>query len=355
VGKNRDGCRHVSTTRTARHIDSLLGKSWQHSFWFTGHGSTMAAAELGARHNVSVFHMKKRYFAFIVAITIANSCAIGATISVEDETGVRVELAKPAQRIVSLAPHNTEILFAVGAGENIVGAVEYSDYPEAANKIPRVGGYQSLDKERIIALKPDLVVAWKSGNSDVFVTQLRRLGMPVYVNEIRRLDDIPRTMENLGVLTANENSAQRAAKEFRLKLQTLRDQYAQRRPVRVFYQIWNKPVTTIGGEQIISHVIELCGGRNIFADLRSLAPAVNTEDVIQANPDVIIVSGMGVENPEWMDTWRRWTRMNAVKNHQLYFVPADLMQRPSPRLLDGAEIMCREIDDARKTMEGEKQ
>lgn len=293
----------------------------------------------------------KQFVLTLLSSALFFSHAFAANIAIEDDTGVVVNLAKPAQRIVSLAPHNTELLFAVGAGERIVGAVEYSDYPLEATKIPRVGGYQSIDKERVIALKPDLVVAWRSGNSELLILQLRQMGIAVYVDEMQQLEDIPRQLEMLGRLTGGEVMARQAANAFRVRLQALRDRFATRGTVKVFYQIWNKPITTIGGEQFISKVIDVCGGRNIFAELKSLAPAVDSEAVIQANPDVIIVSGQGVENPQWMDLWRRWTHINAVKNHQLYFVPADLMQRPTPRLLDGADILCREIDDARKTLQ----
>ena len=264
-----------------------------------------------------------------------------------DDTGAMVRLAAPARRIVSLAPHATENLFAAGAGDRLVGAVAYSDYPEAAASVPRVGGYSSLDLEAIVALKPDLVVAWQSGNADTAVDKLKALGLTVYQTQPDRLEDIPASIENLGRLAGSEKVARRAAADFRQRLAALRKRYSTRLAVPVFYQVWHRPLLTVGGAQIISDVIRLCGGENIFAGLAAKAPSVGVEAVLAADPEAIVASGMGKNTPVGLEDWRRWKHMKAVARGNLFFVPSDLMHRPTPRLLDGAELLCRQLETAR--------
>lgn len=266
---------------------------------------------------------------------------VSAALEVVDDSGNKVILSESASRIVSLAPHVTEQLFAIGAGENIVGAVEYSDYPEVAKTIPRVGGYSRLDLERLVALRPDLIIGWQSGNSSQQLERLEALGFVVYRSEPRRLEDIPRNMERLGVLTGNETEAGRQADAFRYELEVLRKTVADRPERSVFYQIWNRPLMTVNGEHLISEVIEACHGRNIFAELPALTPTVSEESVIAADPAVIIASGMGHERPEWLDAWRAWPQLQAVKNQALHVINPDLIQRATPRLLKGAKVVCR--------------
>lgn len=270
-----------------------------------------------------------------------------AEIAVLDDTGVRVSLAAPAQRIVSLAPHATENLFAAGAGQRVVGAVEYSDFPEAAKRIPRVGGYSRLDLEAIVALKPDLVIVWQSGNATGTTERLRALGLTVYTTQPDRLIDIATSIEKLGQLAGTEKTASQAADRFRKRLTALQQRYASRPAVPMFYQVWHRPLLTIGGEQIISDVVRLCGGRNVFSHLPGKAPAVSVEAVLAANPEVIVASGMGHNAPVGLDDWRAWKQMQAVARNNLFFISSDLMQRPTPRLLDGAEALCGHLEVAR--------
>ncbi len=261
-------------------------------------------------------------------------------LEVEDDSGKRIVLTAPAQRIISLAPHVTEQLFAIGAGAQVVGAVDYSDYPEAAKLIPRVGGYSRLDLEQILALQPDLIVGWQSGNNTQQLQRLETLGFTVYRSEPRRLDHIAEGMLKLGVLTGVQEQANQQATNFRNKVDTLR-RSAQGKSIRsVFYQIWNRPLMTVNGEHLINDVISLCGGRNIFAGLPALTPKLSEEAVIAADPDIIIASGMGRERPEWLDDWRKWPQLQAVKGEQLYVINPSIIQRATPRLLQGAEVMC---------------
>ncbi|HED18041.1 MAG TPA: cobalamin-binding protein [Gammaproteobacteria bacterium] len=268
-------------------------------------------------------------------------------LEVADDTGQRVYLEKPAQRIVSLAPHITELLFAAGAGDAVVGAVSYSDYPPEAARLANVGNYEHLNLEAIVELQPDLVVAWKSGNPVAQIEQLSRLGLPVFYSEPRRLEDIANNLKRLGRLAGSEDTANAAAARFSEHTQRLKARYSRAKPVRVFYQIWHRPLMTINGEHLISQVINLCGGRNIFSDLATLAPTVGLEAVLAANPEVIIASGMAAQQPQWLDQWRKWPQIAAVKNRQLYIIPPDLIQRQTPRVLEGAEQMCKQLEQAR--------
>lgn len=270
-----------------------------------------------------------------------------AGVSVTDDAGRRVMLPAPAQRIVSLAPHVTELLYAAGAGGKLVGAVEYSDYPTAAKALPRVGSSSAVDIEAVAALKPDLVVAWQSSTRAAQYGQLDRLGIPVFVSEPRTLDDIPRTLELLGRLAGTSKDADAAAHDFRTRRDRLAARYVSRPPVSVFYQIWDRPPMTVNGQHLISAVMALCGGRNVFADLAILAPTVTEEAVLAAAPEVIIASGMADARPEWLDAWRRWRSLPAVARDNLFFIPPEQLQRNTPRVLDGAAQMCEQLEQAR--------
>jgi iron complex transport system substrate-binding protein len=274
--------------------------------------------------------------------------AAHAEIIVTDDTGATVRLAAPATRIVSLAPHITEALFAAGAGERIVGTVEYSDYPDAAKAIRRVGGYSKLDLEAVAALKPDLIIGWRSGNAGAHLEKLRSLGMPIYVTQPDRIEDIARSIEHYGRLAGSGAVADAVAQGFRARLAQLRARYGGRSPVRIFYQVWRSPLTTVSDKQIISDAIRLCGGKNVFGDLVGLAPNVSVEAVLASNPEAIVASGMGEERPEWLDDWRRWTQVTAVARGNLFFVPPSIIQRHTPRLLDGTERLCEHLETARK-------
>lgn len=289
--------------------------------------------------------MKTKSSVVLLAGLLAGSAQ--AEVTVVDDTGASVRLAAPARRIVSLAPHATENLYAAGAGKALVGAVEYSDYPEAAKALPRVGGYSRVDLEAVLAQKPDLVVAWQSGNSTASVDKLKALGLAVYVTQPDDFEAIPANIEKLGRLAGSEVEARRAAQSFRQRLADLRRAYAAKPAVPVFYQLWHRPLLTAGGGQIISDVIALCGGENVFAHLANRAPTVSVEAVLAADPEAIVASGMGRDAPIGLDDWRRWKQMRAVARGNLFFVASDLLQRPTPRLLEGAAQLCGHLEVAR--------
>lgn len=284
----------------------------------------------------------------LVLVGFIVSGAAGADVAATDDAGKLVKLAHAATRIVSLSPHATELLFAAGAGDRVVAVTEYSDYPEVAKTLPQVGSYTAPDVERIVTLKPDLVIAWHTGNPPGQLAQLTRLGVPIFVSEPKRLQDIPSTLRRLGALAGTVAAAERAATDFERRLTALRSTHAGRAPVSVFYEIWDKPLMTIGGVHVISAAIELCGGRNVFAQLSQPAEAVALEAVLRADPDAIVASGMDVRRPEWLDAWKRWPQLKAVKRGNLFFVPPDLIQRHTPRILDGAELLCAALEAARR-------
>jgi iron complex transport system substrate-binding protein len=270
-----------------------------------------------------------------------------AEIRVIDDTGKPVTLAKPAHRIISLAPHVTELLYAAGAGSRMVGAVEYSDYPEDAKHIPRVGSGFGFDIEAIIAMQPDLVIAWQSGNPSWQVARLSSLGLTVFVTEPRRLDDVAGLLERMGRLAGTEAVATKAAGEFRLQRAQLQARYSGRPPVTVFYQVVDAALLTINGQHLINDVIDLCGGRNVFSDLPALTPRVDVESVLQKNPDALLASGHAPLWPAWRERWRAWPAFSAAARGNLFFIPPDLIHRHSPRILQGAEQVCAALDKAR--------
>jgi iron complex transport system substrate-binding protein len=269
----------------------------------------------------------------LLLLLVARSAA--ADISVRDDYGNTVRLPSPAARIVSLAPHLTELVYAAGGGARMVGAVEYSDFPPPARELPRIGSDAHISLEAVLGLRPDLIVAWPNAGSVRTIDRLRELGLPVFRSEPRELEDVATTLERLGVLAGSAAQAQRAAQTFRARKADLEKRYAGRPKVRVFYQVWDRPLLTVNGAHVISKVIALCGGENVFAALPLIAPEVDAEAVLRAAPDVILTSRADAQAPVWLPGIR------------LVVVPADLIQRHTPRLLDGAERVCRALDDAR--------
>lgn len=283
-----------------------------------------------------------------VALAVASLPIAGfAQVQAVDDANQLVVLAQPSRRIVSLAPHVTELLFAIGAGAQVVGADEYSDYPLTAITIPRIGRAGALDLERIVALRPDLVIGWGSGNSTAQVEHLRRLGLKVFVSEPRRMEDVASSLRRLGQLSGQSRQGEAAAVHFESGIAQLRQRYAARPAVTVFYEIWDRPLMTVNGQHIISDVLSLCGGENVFANLAQLAPTVDVEAVIKAQPQAILGSGSDATRPRWLDDWRRWPAIPAAGNDNLFNIPPDLIQRHTPRLLEGATLVCKALEAAR--------
>lgn len=261
--------------------------------------------------------------------------------SVTDDAGREITLSAPAERIITLAPHATELMFAAGGGGRIVGTVAHSDYPPAAERVARIGDALHLDRERILALTPDLVVAWESGNRPQDLGWLESLSIPVFLSEPRTLVQISGTLRRLGRLAGTEAAAETAARDFESRLGQLQHRHHRAEPLTVFYQIWRQPLMTVTGSHLISDVLTLCGGRNLFADLRGLTATIGAEAVIRADPDFIVAAADDPVDSDALEPWRGWPQLRAVRRRQLVILPSDLIHRASPRILDAADRLCR--------------
>lgn len=279
-----------------------------------------------------------------------------AAISVRDDDGNVVLLQKPAQRVIAMAPHVTEMLFAAGGGEHIVGVVSYSDYPEAARRIQHIGDNRQVDLERVIALQPDLLVIWRHGSSLAQVEQLRKLGIPIFYSEPHKMDDIADSLVRLGQLMGTSQVAEPAAGELRRTIAALTKQYANRSPVRLFYQVWDKPLYTLNGEQIVSDAIRVCGGENIFAKMKVTAPIVGIEAVLQENPEAVFGSSEKSPSDGGVDMWKRYPSLLATQRGNLFQLDGNLLNRAGPRLIAGAAALCEKLEIARQRRKiGDKQ
>ncbi len=292
---------------------------------------------------------RRRVWAFLslaLGAWLALDDAAG-TITVVDDAQRTVTLAQPAQRVVSLAPHVTEILFAAGAGARVVGTMAFSDYPAEARRIPRVGTHRKVDLEQLLTLEPDLVVAWHSGNPRADLDQIERLGLTLFVSEPRRVEDIASNVLRLGHLTGVDDEAVRVAQQLRAGVRELTALYAHRAPVTVLYQIWGEPVITLNGNHLVSDLLERCGGVNVFAELTPLAPRVDVEAVLTRDPQAIVASGADAARPTWLDAWRRWPTLEAVRKGHLYHIDPDVILRHTPRVLRGMQRLCQLLDGVR--------
>lgn len=283
--------------------------------------------------------------ALILLAALAAS-QVQAAVTVKDDDGNTITLQKPAQRVISLAPHVTEMLFAAGGGSHVVGVVSYSDFPEEAKKIPQIGSNREVDLERIMALKPDLIVVWRHGSSERQIDMVRKLGVPIYHSEPVKLEDIPESLARLGQLMGTEKVANPAAAELRQQLASLRSRYANRPTVRTFYQVWDKPLYTLSGKHIVSDALRLCGGENIFAKLSVTAPVVSVEGVLQENPEAIFATAE--KNYGGVNMWKPYGTLLAVRNDNLFTIDGNLMNRSGPRMILGAAMLCEKLELARQ-------
>jgi iron complex transport system substrate-binding protein len=287
------------------------------------------------------------YMLFGTLLCMLSIVSRAAPIDVLDDAGNTVRLPMPAQRIVTLSPHAAELVFAAGAGARIVGAVSYSDYPDAAKTIPRVGSNSMIDIERLIALKPDLLVVWLHGGAQRQLEKLRSLGVPLFYSEPRCLQDIPDAIERLGKLAGTAPQAQTAATALRTQLTALDTQYRGRPPVRLFYQVYPHPLYTLNDRHIVGDAIRLCGGVNIFGSLQTLAPTVSVEAVLLENPEVVITGDLNRADADNLALWRAYPAMLAVQRDNLFALDGDLLNRPGPRMIEGAAALCKSLEIAR--------
>lgn len=287
---------------------------------------------------------------FVLGFFLVSPLASG--FSVQDDNKQTITRDKPAQRIVTLAPFLTELLYSINAAETIVATVDFSDYPPQAKSLRRIGNYENINIEAVIALQPDLVLAWQSANHPQQLKRLEQLGIKVYRSEPRELTDIASTLLRLGEMTGHEQQAQRIADAFTNELILLTSRYAHKHRITAFYQVWHEPIYTVNGQHIISKVMQVCGIDNVFADLPILAPVVTQEAVLGKNPDMIIASGMAEAQPEWLVKWRAWPELTAVKHNNLFFIHPDLIQRHTLRLLEATQQMCEQGEMVRMKVSG---
>jgi len=288
------------------------------------------------------------HLARLAAISFLAAAAMPvAGLTLADDSGARLTFDQPPQRIISLAPSITELAYASGLGERMVAVTAYSDYPAAAKKLPLVGDAFRLDWERIVVLKPDLVLAWKSGLSARDRAVFEKLNLKLLVLEPRRLDDIPRALRLLGRVAGAEAVADSAARDFELRRDELRKRYAARPVVRAYFQIADVPLLTINGEHIISDVLHLCGAENVFADARPLTPVVSDEALVREQPQVLIgIADSGEQSEQISSQWLKLP-LRAARQGHMVFVASDLISRPSPRIVQGAEQVCHSVDSMR--------
>lgn len=292
------------------------------------------------------------YYAYIFVkrllwLAVLLSQVTYAAISVTDNHGRVIDLPQPAQRVISLSPHTTENLFAIGAGAQLVGVVSYSDYPPAAQALPVVGSYESLNIEAILALQPDLIIAWPEGNPPVQLKRLADFGIPVFYSAPQRMAQIGENLRLYGALLGRPE-ADTVARTFAQRFAQLQADYAGGTPVRVFYQLWHEPLMTINHSQLIDQVITLCGGENVFAEQAEAIPRLSDESVIAVDPEVILTGLQGVD-PRWSERWQQWPDLAATRIGQFYQVDEDLLYRPTLRLLDGAVAVCNRLQQVRDT------
>ncbi|HVL34700.1 MAG TPA: cobalamin-binding protein [Burkholderiales bacterium] len=284
----------------------------------------------------------------LACVACLAGAAARAEVSAVDSAGRRVALPAPAVRIVSLAPHATEQLFAAGAGARLVAVSDYSDFPAEAKRLPRVGNFAGVNLEAIAALKPDLVVAWRLEATAASLARLESLGIPVFYSEPRRLTEIPEAIAALGRLAGTAATATREAERLRAELERLERTYRSRAPVTLFYQVSESPLMTLGGRHFVSDAIRVCGGRNIFEALSPMAPIVNVESVLHADPQAIVTALPEAGDARWRAFWLRFPALRAVREGNLFAVPANEMHRHGPRALAATALLCERIDEARR-------
>lgn len=256
-------------------------------------------------------------------------------------------IAQSAQRIVALSPNLTEIVFAVGAGKKLVGVSSFSDYPKAAKEIPVVATFNDLDIEKIISLHPDLVLAWQGGNPSEQLNQLKRLGIPVYVASFHQITDIPKNILFIGRLVGAHTTALKVANKFVQNYLRLKNNYANKKSIKVFYELSWQPLMTLNKKSMVGQVINLCGGKNIFADTSIIAPHVGVASVLAADPQLILVSKQAGFGDLAVKGWGDYPQLNAVKNHHVFVVDSVVLERSGPRILQAAQQVCAAIDSVR--------
>ncbi|MEO7774644.1 MAG: cobalamin-binding protein [Steroidobacteraceae bacterium] len=280
------------------------------------------------------------------------AAAPGFALGLVDDEGRAITLRAPAQRIVSLAPGATEMLFAAGAGPRIVATVQFADEPAAARAIPRIGDAQAFDMERILALRPDVVVVWSSGNSAASIERLQRLGLTLYRHKAERLSELAGSLRRMGAIAATQSVADAAATQLDARIQALRKNAQSATPLQVFLQVWDHPLYTVGGQQPLSEALALCGAHNVFADLSVPGPVVSTEAVLARAPDVVVAAAQAGQAVQWLEQWRAYATLRATRSNNLIAFEDTSLTRVGPGAIIATEKLCRLLDAARARLRG---
>lgn len=279
-----------------------------------------------------------------LAVVLLPGFAAAASWRVTDDDGRTLELPAPAGRIVSLSPGATALLFAAGAGAKIIGTSEYSDEPEAAKKIRRVGDSQGFDAELILSLHPDVVIAWVDGTPEAQIARIERLGIPVYRHHLQRLDELPASIRRLGQLAGTQAVAEPAASALEAQLQQIRWQYHNDHPPSVLIQIWQSPIYTVGSGQMMSDALTTCGYRNLYGDLAAASPAVTVESVLARAPEVILaLAADETTGSEWLAQWRRFPAVPAVAHGRLLSFSDQALSRLGPATVSATAALCARL------------
>ena len=274
---------------------------------------------------------------------LATSSAEANSLTVYDDTGQRVTLSNPPRRIISLAPGATEMLFAAGAGDRVIATVDYADEPAAAKRVPRIGDVTAVDIERLVALHPDVVVVWPGGGNPAQTEKIAQLGIPIYRQQVNRLADLPGSLRRLGVFAADKSTAGQAARTLEGELARVAREYSKGKHPTVLLEVWNRPIYTIGGTQLMSDALTLCGARNVFGDLKELSPVIDTEAVIARNPDIIVAAAPAGESMSWLAEWQRFSSLSAVRSGRLIAFEDRRLSRLGPSVVSATEALCKDL------------
>ncbi|MDN3406190.1 MULTISPECIES: cobalamin-binding protein [unclassified Pseudoalteromonas] len=257
-------------------------------------------------------------------------------------------LADKPLRIVALAPHIVENLYAIGAGDLIVGTLDYADYPKEATKIERIGGYNGISIEKLLMLKPDMVIAWKSGNQAEDLAQIKRLGIELYLSDPSSIEGVASEILKLGQITGHIEQSKQVAETFTAKLNAIKVTQKDKTTLTGFYQLWPEPMMTVSKNTWINQLIETCQVTNVFANSDTDYPQISIENVIVTKPQVIIIPDEKSKRVMPTVNWQQWPEIPAVKYEQFISVNADLLHRFTPRMLDGLAQMCDKVDISRE-------
>ena len=277
----------------------------------------------------------------LAGLLFCASVAGAAALSVPDDSGHTLTLPATPTRIISLAPGATEMLFAAGAGQRVIATVQYANEPAAAKQVPRIGDVVAVDMEKLVALRPEVVVVWPGGGNPAQIEEIGRLGIPLYRQQVNALADIPASIRRLGALAGTAATAEQAARNIAARLSALSHMYEGGRHPSVLLQVWNHPIYTVGGTHLMSDALRLCGTRNVFGDLRDLGPAVDIEAVVARNPDIIVAAAPPGAGPEWLADWRRFTTLRAVRNDNLITFDDQRLTRLGPSVVSATEALCK--------------